>query len=65
MSKRARTVDRLLYTPEEAALALGVSRCKVYELIADGSLFSVKIGRSRRIPVEALHRYVHGLSGAA
>jgi excisionase family DNA binding protein len=57
------TVERLLYTTEEAAEALGVGRCKVYELMGAGLLYSVKIGRSRRIPVDALRRYVAGLTG--
>lgn len=42
-------VPRLAYTPEEAAAAVHLSRARIYELIADGSLPSVKIGKSRRI----------------
>jgi excisionase family DNA binding protein len=56
------TVDKLLYTPVEAAQALGVSRSTVYELIAAGVLPSVQIGSCRRVPVEGLHRYVKDLS---
>ena len=57
------SVERLLYTPEEAAEALGIGRCKVYELMAEGLLYSVKIGRCRRVPVDALRRYVASLTG--
>ena len=52
----------LLVRPEEAATALGVSRTKVYELMASGNLSSLKIGRSRRIPVEALTAFVSAIS---
>jgi excisionase family DNA binding protein len=55
----------LLYKPEQAAAALGVGRSTVFELIADGSLPSVKIGRSRRVPRTALEAYVARLTGAA
>lgn len=57
----------LLIRPEQAALALGVSRTKVYELMASGQLASVKIGRSRRIPVDALTAFVSAIAaeGAA
>jgi excisionase family DNA binding protein len=56
-------VDKLLYTPREAAHALGVSRSTIYVLMADGGLPSVRIGSSRRIPVDALHGYIARLSG--
>lgn len=43
---------------EEVARLLGLSRSKVYEMIADGTLSSVTIGRSRRIRREDLRRFV-------
>jgi excisionase family DNA binding protein len=55
-------VPVLLVRPEDAASALGVSRTKVYELMASGRLSSLKIGRSRRIPVEALNAFVSAIS---
>jgi excisionase family DNA binding protein len=54
---------RLLVTAAEAATALGISRTRVYELMASGALQSVKIGRSRRIPVSALTAFVLAISG--
>lgn len=57
--------DDLLLTPEEAAKALRIGRNKVYELIASGELPSVKLGRCRRIPVDALRRFVDALQDAA
>jgi excisionase family DNA binding protein len=55
-------VEKLLYTPVEAAHALGVSRSTVYELISAGVLPSVQIGSSRRVPVEGLRGYVQALA---
>ena len=57
-------MDKLLYTVEESAEVLSVSRCKVYELVASGDIYSVKIGRSRRVPVDALHRFIASLAAA-
>ena len=47
-------VDKLLYTPVEAAHALGVGRSTIYVLVANGDVPSVRIGSSRRIPTEDL-----------
>jgi len=51
----------LLLTPEQAAERLGIGRSKVYELIGTGELESVKIGRLRRVPVDALTAFVEHL----
>jgi excisionase family DNA binding protein len=60
------TVDsRLLFTPEHAADRLDVGRTTVYALMARGELRSVKIGRSRRVPADALEEYVTRLVGGA
>ena len=53
--------ERLLYTVEDAADALRLSRSKVYEEMAAGRLESVKVGRSRRIPRGAIVAYVDRL----
>lgn len=47
---KAVNVDKLLYTPVEAAHALGMSRSTIYLLMANGDVPSVRIGASRRIP---------------
>ena len=52
---------RLLLRPEEAAEVLGIGRSKLYELLAAGRIESVRIGSSRRVPVEGLHDYVQRL----
>lgn len=51
-------MDRLLITADEAAEALAICRNKVYELMRSGALPSVRIGSSRRVPVEALREFV-------
>lgn len=50
--------ERLMYPPAEAGEKLGVGRSTVYELIASGELESVKVGRCRRIPADALEAFV-------
>jgi len=37
---------------------LSVSRTTLYELLASGAIESIYIGRSRRVPVDALHDFV-------
>ena len=54
---------KLLYRPTEAAESLGVSRARLYQLLAAGELGSVKIGVSRRIPAADLLAYVSRLRG--
>jgi excisionase family DNA binding protein len=55
--------DQLLLTPTEAARALGIGRSKLYELMQDGILESVRIGACRRIPTDALLALVATLRG--
>ena len=50
--------EPLLIRVEEAARLLNLSRGKAYQLIMNGELPSVVIGRSRRVSVEALRRFV-------
>ncbi|HUP15931.1 MAG TPA: helix-turn-helix domain-containing protein [Acidimicrobiia bacterium] len=52
---------RLLLTPEDAADLLSIGRSKLYELIGDGHLASVRIGASRRVPMSALVEFVQSL----
>jgi len=53
----AADVPRLL-TVRQAAEVLGLGRSTVYELIAAGELETVSIGRSRRVPLDALRAFV-------
>jgi excisionase family DNA binding protein len=51
-------MERLLLRPVEAAEVIGVSRSKLYELLASGDLPSARIGASVRVPVEALRAWI-------
>jgi len=48
---------RLMKVPEVVA-RLGLSRAKVYELMANGELRSVRIAGARRVDSEDLERFV-------
>lgn len=39
---------------DEAANYLAISRASLYEILSRGEIASVKIGRSRRVPLRAL-----------
>jgi excisionase family DNA binding protein len=47
-------VDVTLFTIDEAAAQLRVSRWSVYNLIRSGQLQTIKIGRRRLVPLDAL-----------
>lgn len=47
---------RHLYSPNNAARALDISRSKIYDLMKSGALRFVKIGANRRIPSEEIQR---------
>lgn len=51
-----------LLTVEQAAELLGISRSRVFALVKDGSLRSIKLGASRRIPRGALDELVETLA---
>ncbi|MGH9097371.1 MAG: helix-turn-helix domain-containing protein [Acidimicrobiales bacterium] len=54
-------MDKLLLTVEQAGEVLSLGRTVVYELMARGLIESVAVGRSRRIPAEALTAFVEVL----
>lgn len=56
--------DRLALTVAEAAAAVGLSRAGFYRLVADGTVPSITIGRSRRIRREALTAFLDRLEAA-
>jgi excisionase family DNA binding protein len=49
---------RLLLSPEEAFGLLGVGRATFFKMLSSGEIPSLKIGRLRRIPAEALRGWV-------
>jgi excisionase family DNA binding protein len=56
--------QRIVLTVEEAAECLKIGRTLMYSLVSSGAVESVTIGRLRRIPADALTRYVEGLRAA-
>lgn len=62
MDRSEEYMERLLLSPEEAAHALGVGRSRVYDLMRTRQLLSVRIGKSRRVLVAAVHAYVERLT---
>lgn len=48
----------LLFTVNEAAEVLRISRAYVYELASRGEIPAVRVGRRVLIPREALHQWV-------
>lgn len=50
--------NKLLFKPAEAADVMGVSRAKAYELIAQGTIPSIRLGGSLRVPVDALRQWI-------
>lgn len=54
-------MTRILYPAHEVAEQLGVGMTTAKELIRSGKLRSIKIGRARRVPADALQEYVQQL----
>jgi excisionase family DNA binding protein len=50
--------QRLLLTVSEAAQQLGIGRSLLYELLAEGQVESIHVGRLRRIPIDALADFI-------
>lgn len=55
-------VEKVVVSIREAGEALSVSRSRIYELIDEGRLQRVKIGRRALIPVASVHRLVEEIS---
>jgi excisionase family DNA binding protein len=57
--------EQELLTVNRVAAMLGISRVRIYELINEGRLESVKLGRLRRIPADAVDDFVRRLRAEA
>ena len=59
-STRSEAVDnpRRTYTVAEVAAAMRVSKMTVYRLVHSGELPAVRVGRSFRVPEQAVHDYL-------
>lgn len=61
-------MEKLALRIEEACKLVGIGRTKGYELCATGQWPTIRIGRSVRIPLEGLKRWIDDqtdLDGAA
>jgi excisionase family DNA binding protein len=50
--------QKLMLRPAEAAEAIGVSRSKLYEMIAAKEIPSIVVSGCTRVPVEALQAWI-------
>jgi len=50
--------QRLLLRPSEAATLMGISRSRAYELIAAGTIPSMRLGTSVRVPLDRLRTWI-------
>ena len=53
--------EKRLLTVDEAAHRLGIGRSHAYVFVLRGELESVKLGRSRRVPAQAVEAFVERL----
>ena len=58
-------MELMLLTIDEAAASLRVSRWSVYNLIRSGQLHTIKIGRRRLVPLDALSECLEHLKELA
>lgn len=58
-------VERLAYSPTEAAKVLGVSKPTVYTLIRRQGFPSLKVGTRTLIPADGLREWLRQQSGEA
>ena len=55
----------ILVTVEEMATMLSIGRTVAWELVRKGKVKSVKIGRTRRVPITAIQVYIEQLMDGA
>ena len=58
LKEAIRDGECLTLTVQEAANLLGISKPVVYDLIADGSIHSVRLGRKILIPCQAVNDFL-------
>jgi excisionase family DNA binding protein len=54
------SIEPMLYSIPQACTALGLSRSKTYELISQGRLLTVHIGRRRLVRVDSVKALAQG-----
>lgn len=54
------TMEKLVYSIQEAANLLGISRSYAYELVRNGTIPALELGRKRVIPKEKFLEWING-----
>lgn len=54
------TLNKVVYTPMEIKMMLGIGKNEVYKLIHTGEIKSIKIGRKLLIPKQCFHEWLYG-----
>ena len=60
--KDSTTIERLAYSPLEAAAALGVSKNLIYSMLNSGQIHSIRCGPGKKrliVPAEALKAFLN------
>ena len=55
-------MEKLVYSVQEVAELLGISKSYAYELVRDGTIPVLQLGRKRVIPKEKLNEWINGKS---
>jgi len=58
-------MNKILLKPAEVAERLRIGRSLVYELIAQGEIPSIRLGRCIRVPVAALNEWIEDKQSTA
>ena len=53
-------MEKLVYSIQEAADLLGISRSYVYEMVRNGTIPSLELGKKRVIPKVKFNQWVKG-----
>lgn len=53
-------MDKLVYSIQEAADLLGLSKSYTYELVRNGTIPALVLGKKRVIPKEKFHDWING-----
>lgn len=54
-------MERITYSIKETGIALGIGRTLIYEMIDDGRLEAIKVGRRTLVKADSIKRLVDGL----
>jgi excisionase family DNA binding protein len=54
------TIAALSYRPEQVSQMTGLSRTKIFALVADGTLESKRVGKARLILARSVERFIEG-----